>query len=160
MQKPRRHWVILASFVVALMLAALPLPDWAAPWRPAWVAMTLIYWCLALPQRIGVFIGWCVGLMLDVLNGSLLGLNAGGLALVAYCALYLHQRIRVFPLGQQALVIGLIIAVYQTLVVWVRGVTGPAQPDVAALLCVPTSMLLWPWLFIVLRDLRRRLQVA
>jgi len=36
-------WVIMLSFIVALMLTAMPLPDWALSWRPGWVAMVLIY---------------------------------------------------------------------------------------------------------------------
>ena len=47
-------WVIILSFLLALMLTAIPLPIWAQAWRPAWVAMVLIYWCVALPERIGV----------------------------------------------------------------------------------------------------------
>ena len=45
----RGGWVIAASFVVALMLTALKLPEWALIWRPAWVALVLIYWCMAVP---------------------------------------------------------------------------------------------------------------
>lgn len=158
--KSRRTWVIALSFVVAFMLAAVPLPEIAAAWRPAWVAMVLVYWCIALPQRVGVVTGWCAGLLLDALTGGALGMNAFGLAVVAYISVQLHQQIRVFPLGQQALVIGLVLGVYLTLMLWLRGLVGSSPPDARMLLAVPTSMLLWPWLFIVLRDIRRRLQVS
>ena len=37
----RRHgsWVIVLTFIIALTLTALPLPEWAELWRPAWAAM-------------------------------------------------------------------------------------------------------------------------
>jgi rod shape-determining protein MreD len=157
----RHHggWAIAFSFVVALMLTMLPLPDWAALFRPEWVAMVLIYWCLALPDRVGVGIGWSAGLLLDVAKGTLLGQNALALALVAYLTLHLHQRIRVFPLWQQALFVLLMVALAQLLVLWVKGVIG--QPPGSWLYWLPsfTSMLLWPWVFLILRDLRRQFQV-
>ena len=40
---PNRLWVIGLTFVIALMLTAMPLPQWASAWRPAWVAMVLVY---------------------------------------------------------------------------------------------------------------------
>ncbi|HDJ85850.1 MAG TPA: rod shape-determining protein MreD, partial [Chromatiales bacterium] len=49
----RHHggWVIVASFVTAMILSILPLPGPVDPFRPEWTAMVLIYWCLALPER-------------------------------------------------------------------------------------------------------------
>ena len=73
MDKPHRIWVIALSFLAAFMLTAMPLPDWALPWRPAWIAMVLVYWCMALPERVGVITGWVIGLILDVMHGSILG---------------------------------------------------------------------------------------
>lgn len=158
----RHHggWVIAASFIVAFMLTILPLPAWADPFRPEWVAMVLIYWCMALPQRVGVGIGWTVGLLLDVLKGALLGQYAIGMTVTAYLALKLHQRIRVHPLWQQALSVLLLVALNQLLVLWVYGISG--HPARSWLYWLPslTSMLLWPWMFIILRDLRRRFRVT
>jgi rod shape-determining protein MreD len=88
----RGTWAIVASFVVAFMLTAMPLPDWAIAWRPAWVALVLAYWCLALPQSIGVLSAWIIGLLLDVMHGSLLGQHAFGLAVVAYVVVIYHQQ--------------------------------------------------------------------
>ena len=31
---------ILASFVIALILTIVPLPEWMTPFRPEWVALT------------------------------------------------------------------------------------------------------------------------
>lgn len=158
----RRHggWLIVLSFALALMLAAVPLPPWAAPYRPEWVTMVLIYWCLALPERVGVGAGWTAGLLLDVMGGSLLGQHALAFAIVAYLILRLYQRIRLFPLWQQALSILILIALEQMISLWIRGITG--KPPQTWIYWMPalTSMLLWPWLFVILRDLRRRFRVS
>ena len=94
---------IFASFIIALMAVMIPLPDFLSLFRPELVTILLIYWCIEAPDRVGVGYGWVTGLMLDVVQGALLGQHAFALALVAWITVKLHQRIRVYPKGQQAL---------------------------------------------------------
>ena len=54
------YGVIILTFLVAFVLAVLPLPAWLLWGRPEWVALTLIYWCIALPQRVGILTGLVV----------------------------------------------------------------------------------------------------
>ena len=149
-------WVIFLSFIAALMLTLVPLPDWAAYLRPEWVTIVLIYWCMALPERVGVGIGWLAGLFLDVVHGAVLGQYAMALALIAYFTLNLHQRLRVYPMGQQALVVLLLVLLQQLLVIWIKGFIGESVDSLRYWLPSLTTMLLWPWLFVILRDLRRQ----
>lgn len=160
MDKSNRLWVVTVSFLVAFMLTAAPLPEWALPWRPAWLAMVLIYWCIALPERVGVLAGWCLGFFLDVLHGSILGQHAFGLAVVAYVALQYHQRVRVFPLMQQAFFVGGIVFVYLLLMWWIYNLLGSVPYGPAYLLGAVSTAALWPWVYVVLRDVRRRARVA
>jgi rod shape-determining protein MreD len=157
---PNRTYVIVLSLAVALVLTILPVPDWAQEARPQWVALTLIYWCLALPDRVGVFWAWSTGLVLDVTAGTLLGQHALSLSVVAYLVVELHPRIRIFPLWQQAVSVWVLLLVERLLSLWVIGATG--QPTPTLWYWAPTfvGMLLWPWMFIVLRDVRRRFRVA
>lgn len=151
---------IVITFIIALILTAMPLPEWARAFRPEWVALVLIYWCLALPTRVNVGLGWFMGLMVDVLHGTLLGQHALSLTVVAFVAVKLHRQIRVYPLWQQALSIFTLVALNQLLVVWVKGIIG--QPPQNWLYWAPsvTSALLWPWMFIILRDIRRKFRVS
>ena len=149
------RWVIAASFVVAFLLTAMPLPAWALTWRPEWVALVLMYWCMALPDRVGVGIAWLLGLLLDVQQGTVLGQHALGLALVAYVTLQSHQRVRVFPLKQQALVVCAYLLMFEFVTLWIRGMMGTPPNHWSFWMPAFTSMVLWPWLFIILRDLRR-----
>lgn len=100
-------WVVVLSFLVAYLLAVIPFPEWAMNYRPEWVPMVLIYWVMALPYRIGIGSAWFVGIILDVLEGSILGLNALSLVIIAYVTLSLHQRLRMFSSLQQS---GLVLA--------------------------------------------------
>ena len=158
----KRHgsWVIVLTFVAAFLLDAMPLPDWAVDARPLWVALVLIYWCMALPERIGIGIAWVLGLLLDVMQGTLLGQYALGLVVVAYVTVQTHRGVRVFPLLQQAVLVGFLLLFYLLLFLWVRGIVGLPQEKWSYWLPAATSMVLWPWVFIILRDLRRKYNVS
>lgn len=160
MLKRHNYWVILMSFFIAFMLSAMPLPDWFITWRPAWVAMVIIYWSMALPNRVSIGTAWVMGVLLDVLQGSLLGQHAIGLAIVAYVTAKLHLQIRQHPLYQQALFVGILVTFYLSLIVWVNGIIGRPPYSWSFLAPVISSMLLWPWLFVILRDVRRKARVT
>jgi len=153
-------WILFISLLIAFLLTALPLPHWADDWRPAWVAMVLIYWCMALPERIGISIAWCMGLLLDVQQGALLGQNALGLALIAYFVIQIHKRFRLFPLVQQSCLVGFIIIFYLLISSWVTGIMGIPPKTWTYWMPAISSMVLWPWLFVILRDIRRQYNVT
>lgn len=149
-------WVITLSLMGALLLTLLPMPAAVQVYRPEWVALVVIYWCLAAPERVGVGVAWGMGIMLDVISGTLLGQHALALALVAYIAIKLHRQARQFPLWQQAFMVMLLIIVHLMLNLWVQGIIGQPPRSWKYWLPALTSMLLWPWVFLILRDLRRR----
>ncbi len=152
-------WVIIVTFIIALMLTAMPMPEPVQAWRPAWALLVLIYWCLALPHRVGIGSGWLYGLCVDVLLGSMLGQHAMGFAVVAFFATTVHQRIRVFPLWQQSLIVGAMLAVEMLLTYTVRQIAGISDLGVVYWAPLLVSVLLWPWIFIILRDIRRKARV-
>ncbi|MEM7294179.1 MAG: rod shape-determining protein MreD [Pseudomonadota bacterium] len=157
----RNVWVIPGTFVIAFVLVILPLPEWAQALRPEWVSMVALYWCLAIPRVFGVALAWIIGLILDVAHGSLLGQHAFGLCTIAYFASRFHQQIRLAPLSQQAVIITVFLVIKQTLVLWVYGVIGQL-PDNIVFYYIPSflALLLWPWAFIILRDVRRRYRIS
>jgi len=156
----RGEWVVLASLAVALTLTVIPLPGWAALLRPEWTALVLIYWCMAIPNRVGVGVAWMTGLALDVLRGGLLGQQALAMCVIAYIVLKLYRRIRVAPLWQQAFSILIIVILYQLLILWIKGITGLSPNLWTYWLPSLTSMLIWPAIFIGLRELRRSYNVT
>lgn len=156
----RGTWVLLVTFLVALLMMILPMPEWARPYRPQWVTLTLVYWCIALPHRIGVGTGFVLGIILDVLTGTLLGQHALGLSIVAFLALQSHARIRVFPFWQQALAVMVLLIVEHLLALWVMGSTDQPPPRLNYWLVPVIGAILWPWVFVTLRDVRRRFKIT
>jgi len=156
----RSVWIMAIVFMLALLLMILPMPEWARPYRPQWVTLTLIYWCIALPHRVGVGTGFSLGILLDVLTGTLLGQHALGLSVVAFLAVQLHARIRVFPFWQQALAVLVLLVVEHLFALWVMGAIGQTPPALTYWLVPLIGAVLWPWIFVTLRDVRRRFKVT
>ena len=95
---------MLLTVVVALVLSVLPLPPWLAAVRPAFLVITVLYWSIAAPRLGGIALGFFGGLALDVFRGAVLGQNALALTAVTYVAVREHQKIRLKPAFQQALI--------------------------------------------------------
>ena len=146
----------LITIIGAFMLAIMPLPDWAVEFRPDWVTLVLIYWAMAVPTKIGVTMAWFTGLLLDVSYGTLMGQHAVGMVIVIYVIHIQHQRLRVASLLQQAIVIFFLLLLKQLLSLWVDGMLGRAPDSWLYFMPTITSTLLWPWTYLILRDLRRK----
>ncbi len=146
----------LITTIGAFMLAIMPMPDWAAVYRPDWVTLVLIFWAMTLPSRVGVTMAWFAGLLLDVSYGTLMGQHAVGLVLVVYVIHLQHQRLRMASLLQQAIVIFFLLLMKQLLTLWVDGMLGRAPDNWLYFMPTITSTLLWPWTYLILRDLHRK----
>ncbi|MDD9889768.1 MAG: rod shape-determining protein MreD [Gammaproteobacteria bacterium] len=159
-QKAHATWVIILSFFIAYLLAIVPFPDWAMNYRPEWVPMVLIYWVMALPYRIGIGAAWFAGLILDILEGSILGLNAMALVIIAYVTLSLHLRLRMFSSLQQAGLVLALVGLNLTLSHWLQIITGQTvASNLMFLMAALTSAVIWPSLFQLLRQIRRSFDV-
>ncbi len=147
--------MILFTFLLALMLTIMPMAITVNPFRPDWVLIVLVYWSLALPNRVNIFTAWIIGFLLDVLLGSVLGIHAAAMALVVFVSAANCQKIRNFSLWQQALIVGILSALYHLLTFWVEHFLTNVPFLLSYLYPVFTSMLVWPWAFLLLRKIRR-----
>lgn len=134
----------------------LPLPDWVQTYRPHWVALILIYWSMALPQRVGLWSAFFIGLLVDTAQGTLLGQHALALVIIVFINMNFYQRVRVLSLAQQAIYVFVLLAMIQVVVAWVEGITGRPVPILAFFSAPFIGMLIWPWVFVILRDIRRK----
>ena len=135
------------------------MPIGADAFRPNWALLTLAYWSIALPNRVGVLFAWLTGFIIDVLLGSILGVNAFAMATVVYVCNNNFQKIRNFSLWQQSLIIGLLTALYHLLGFWIQRFILDVDFSISYLKPVITSMLIWPIIFLLLRKVRRQFKV-
>lgn len=151
--------IILLTFVIALMANIMPLPIAVDAFRPDWVLVVILYWCLALPNRVNVGTAWFFGLLLDILLGSVLGIHAAAMALTVYIIAGNFQKIRNFSVWQQALIMGVLSALYHLLVFWFQRFLTDVIFLPHYLYPVLTTVILWPWAFLLLRKIRRHFKI-
>ncbi len=148
--------IVILTFAVAMLMDVIPLPHIIDVFTPDWIVLVLIYWVMAMPNRIGVFSGWLLGLFVDVLTGTLFGINALSLALVAFLIQVLYHRLRIFPRWKQAINVAVIVGIHRLLVLNLSGLVEPFSYEFSYWLPLISAAAFWPWVFILLRDVRRK----
>lgn len=152
--------IVAITFIAALLMAIMPLPEWSRVFRPEWVSLVIIYWCIAIPDKVNIGTAWILGLCMDVLTGTLLGQHALAFSVIAYISVKLHKQIRIYPLWQQALSVFILIAFGQLLILWIQGLTGESGATWAYWASSMTSALIWPIVFMLLRSAQRNFRIA
>lgn len=156
----KRVFFVWGTLLVGLLLSILPVPAFLEPFRPDWLTAIVLYWVIALPHRVNVGFAWCAGLLLDILLGSTIGVRALAMAIVAYIAATQFQRLRNYSVGQQSIVIGLFVLLSKLTVLWSEQLFNAGHVSMYHLWSVASTMLLWPWIFLVLRKIRRQVQIT
>ena len=139
---PANRVFITASIVGALLLNMLP---WAQmPAIPDFLALVLVFWNIHQPRKVGIGIGFLLGLLMDVHSSSVLGERALLYSLLCYGAWFMHRRVPWFRIGGQMVhVLPLFIAA-QMVVTLVRVASGAPMPGWSIMLQWVSTVLLWP----------------
>ena len=120
--------LIILTILAAVLLSLLPLPEVLLPFKPYWVAMVLIYWTLETHGMISLGLAFLIGLVLDALSGSLMGLHALSLVVMVFLVQRFRSRLRFFPPWQQALsVLGLLVN-DRIILIWITVLLGESLP--------------------------------
>jgi rod shape-determining protein MreD len=142
------------ALIIAMCLKIAQLPGYLSCFNPDWVLLVLIYWSIAIPERMGVFNAWIVGLIVDVLTGRLLGQQALIYALISFTSLKLHKRLRQYPLLQQALFVFFSLLFSQIMIFWIESINSTADFTLMFWMPVFIGTLLWPFIYTALRFIR------
>ena len=145
-----RYSTIFITITVAAVLTLLPLPGLLEPLRPYWIALIVIYWCLETQGMITLGLAFVLGLGLDFLTGSLLGLHAISLVVLVYLVIRFRARLRFFPPWQQALSVLALLINDRIILLWIIRLRGDPLPSLSFWLPPLVGTLLWPRLFLLL----------
>lgn len=148
--------LIVLSLLGATFLTLMPLPAPAELARPYWVAMVLIYWNLEAGSLRRLGQAFVLGLLIDLLTGTLLGQHALSLVIISYLTERFRNQIRFFPVWQQAAAVMALLFNDRIVQLWVIGLVDDAWPAWTWWLAPFIGMLLWPWLFLLLDRMRQR----
>ena len=148
--------LVLFTIFVAMVLSIVDMPNWSLWARPEWVLLVIFYWVLALPERFGVFFAAGIGLLQDSITASVYGRHVLAYTLVVAVVLVAHKRLRMFDAWQQAGMVFLLIGIERLIKYWIDLASGQQPAGLWFLFPAMISALIWPWLMVVLRSLRRR----
>lgn len=149
--------VVWFSLVLALCLQVMPLAEGWQVYRPEWIGLMLIYWCMRAPDRVGVFHGFVLGVLLDLIEGTSLGQHALILSLLAFLCALVYPRFRAYSLVQQSVLVLVLLGLVQLIEQWLRTLTGEFSIHLSFLIPSLISAFLWPWLATMFKALERRL---
>ena len=160
MNKQRLNlWWFIGTLVFALLSMLVPLPGVLEPFKPYWPALFLLYWSLESEDRVTLGLAFAVGLAADLLNGVVLGEQALRLCALVFIALRFRSRLRFFPMWQQALAVLALLLNDRILLLIVRVLAGASLPPASWWISPFVGAALWPFLFLLLDDLRARLRI-
>tara|TARA_Y100001970_G_scaffold128457_1_gene158625 strand:- start:414 stop:920 length:507 start_codon:yes stop_codon:yes gene_type:complete len=131
--------------------------------KPTFVLLTLIYWNMALPDRVGIAAALSFGIFVDLVEGSLLGLHGILFVLITYVCQRFFYQFRVSPLWQQSFILFFLFLLYKQVFALDflninEDLTNFSDRSflVNSFLFALFSALIWSPLFLVLRYYRRK----
>jgi len=152
--RSRSPWVKPLSLLVALLLMLLPMPQALLPLRPYWLALAMAYWVMEDPDHAGMGFAFLIGLIADLVVGSLLGEHALRLVVMTFILQRFRARLRFFPIWQQSLAIGGLLLNDRIVTAALHLTLGvPTSPPLAWAAPV-IGMVLWVPVFAILDSLR------
>jgi len=92
---------IITSLLLTFLFNFLPWGSTACV--PDLVALTLVFWSIHQPRKVGIGVAFAMGLLMDVHTATLLGENALAYTLLSYFAITIHRRVLWFTTMTQTL---------------------------------------------------------
>jgi rod shape-determining protein MreD len=88
-----------------------------------------------------------------------MGVHSFAMCLCIYVLAANHKRLRNYSVWQQSIIIGIMAALYNLVIFWVQHLITDIYFLFDYLWPVASSMVIWPWLFWLLRKVRRQLRL-
>ena len=144
-------WLIM---LLATMMTIMPLPEFLHGIRVEWVAMAVIFFSIMNVSLMGVIAAWIIGLLLDLLQGSLLGEHALIFSVISYLSYRFRFQIRVYPDWQIMIAILFLLSFGNLISLWIRGFNGRVLFISEEWMSIFIAALIWPVFMRVLQVLQ------
>ena len=153
---------IYSSMIFVITLDVYLFPEAIMQWKPLLTLIALIYWNMALPNKVGILEALLFGLIMDLLNGSVFGLHALLFVLITYICQRFFYQFRVSPIWQQSVILFFLFFIFKMSFAFdfYNVSVGVNISDSFYLsntfFFAFISSLFWAPMFYLLRELRRR----
>ena len=145
MNKTLNNLVFIWSIMLlTTMMTIMPLPDFFHGIRIEWVSLAIIFFSIMNVSLMGVLAAWTIGLLLDLLQGGLLGENALILSIISYLSYRFRFQVRVYPDWQLVIVTLFFLSFGNLISLWIRGFSGRMLFVTEEWLSIFIAALIWP----------------
>ena len=149
--------LILISLLIAMTLSMIPLPEWINQYQPDWVALVVLWANIHHWGKFNVGSAWLVGLIVDVLNATVLGQYALAYTVTSYLAIRINLQFQLFSLLQKGLSILLLLVIFKLLLFWIFSISGESIELIHYWKPLLADILVWPWLNALLREISMKI---
>lgn len=159
MQAFGRHEILLPvktsfiafTLIVAIILNMAPWSGWAFWFRPDFVALTVLYWVIQQPHRVGFTVAFVLGVLMDVADGALLGQHPLAYSILVYGGILFHRRLRLFSPTPQIVHVIPLLLVNDVIILGIRLLAGADFPGYRYFIGSFVGGALWPFLSMLLK---------
>ena len=136
--------LIIPLLIVTMVLEIMHLPGFLQENRPDFPVIILVFFSAILKSRTCIELSWVTGLVLDLLTGAPLGINALTFCAQVYVIAWQFKDFKNYKLYQQALVIGCVALVIRTVGYWLAHII--MQTSFSLNIIYPSLLMAGLWL--------------
>ena len=164
MNKDLKNYLLISfSLIFFILLDLISFPQTLDQIKPSFFLLSFIYWNIALPEKMNLYFAFTFGLLIDFMQGTVLGVYPLILILISYLSQRYFYQFRTFKFVQQVFIIFLIFLIFKFFIALDLNDADPNSFSLVdknyALLSLVFALLnslVWVPLFYVLRIYRRK----
>lgn len=137
---------LIFTLLSFLILTILPLPTSLNMFRPDWILLFILYVQCCLPDYFRIGFVFLLGLCLDVLCSTAMGLHAVALLLTTWVATSRSRGFGFYSTLQQMSVVALFCLLYQFIIYLIDAFLGLTGSLLHVIGSSFLGVLIWPWL--------------
>ena len=150
---------ILLFFIAALVMELAPWPVGFQAFKPSWLILVLTYWALAIPNKVSIGMAFLLGVIWDLVLGSTLGIHALVLSIAFYFIAKNYLVLRNLSLWFQSLLVIIFVFAIRVAIFLVELFLHSAAFNWQEIFGAIASGILWPWVFLLMRKMRRQVRL-
>ena len=164
MNKDLKNYLLISlSLIFFILVDLISFPQTVDQIKPSFFLLSFIYWNIALPEKMNLYFAFTFGLLIDFMQGTVLGVYPLILILISYLSQRYFYQFRTFKFVQQAFIIFLIFLIFKFFIALDLNDVDPNSFSLVdknyALLSLVFALLnslIWVPVFYILRIYRRK----
>ena len=159
----KNYLLIILSLIFFILLDLISFSQTADQIKPSFFLLSFIYWNIALPEKMNLYFAFTFGLLMDFMQGTVLGVYPLILILISYLSQRFFYQFRPLKYVQQAVIIFFIFLIFR---IFIALDLNDADPNsfslvdknyaLLSLVFALLNSLIWVPVFYILRIYRRK----